>query len=351
MEHVFRKSGKIKPSIAMIQPYFGKFPNYFPLHLKTIEHNPEITWIFFTDDTEGYDWPVNAEIHSTSFEELRELIRGKFPFPVALDAPYKLCDFRPAYGYIFSEYLKDFDFWGHCDADVLWGNLDRYLSEEKLVSYDMLYREGAFRIFRNTDKMNFLFQREGGLFSFREVFSHKESHGFDEALSIQRIAEKSPDVRSYHCDNDVADINAFTHPLYIREVRKQKYPGQPGIFRSIINYKYQIFVWEDGHIFRWYLDGDTTKKDEFMYLHLMKRKMELSVAGDGKAYMVLPSKIIVDMDCSRVTDAEVRALSDADIPEQRENRLIRKMKKMTTQSWRQNKVNMKKVLYCFRMHS
>jgi hypothetical protein len=54
------------------------------------------------------------------------------------------------------------------------------------------------------------------------------------------------------------------------------------------------------------------------------------------------------MDCSRVTDDDVRALSDADIPEQRENSLIRKMGKMRNQSWRQNKVNMKKVLYYFR---
>jgi hypothetical protein len=316
--------------------------------LKTIEQNPEITWLFFTDDTEGYDWPANVKLYPMTFEELRDMIRGKFPFPVALDSPYKLCDFKPAYGYIFSEYLKDFDFWGHCDADVLWGNLDRYLSDEKLVSYDMLYREGAFRIFRNTDKLNFLFQRDEGLFSFREVFSHKENYCFDEALSIQLIAERSPDVRVYHCDNDAADINAFTHPLYIREVRKQQCPGQPGIFRSITNYRYQIFVWEDGHIFRWYLDGNTIKKDEFMYLHLLKRKMELSDAGDGNAYMVLPSKIIVDKDCTQITAADVRRLSEAEVMEPGENRLIRKMKKMRSMSWRQKWVTMRKVLYNFR---
>jgi hypothetical protein len=334
--------------VALIQPYFGKFPNYFPLHLKTIEHNPEITWLFFTDDTEGYDWPANVKLYPMPFEKLRKLLRKKFDFPVALDSPYKLCDFKPAYGYIFSEYLKDFDFWGHCDADVLWGALRRYLSDEKLDSYDMLYREGAFRIYRNTDKLNFLFQRDGGLFSYREVFSHKESYCFDEALSIQLIAEKSPDVRVYHCDNDVADINAFTHPLYIREVREQKYPEQPGIFRSITNYKYQIFVWEDGHIFRWYLDGNTIKKDEFMYLHLLKRKMELLDAGDGKAYMVLPSKIIADTDCARIAESDVRRLSEGDVPKQKENKLFRKLKKMKSMSWRQNRVDMRKVFYRFR---
>ena len=42
---------------------------------------------------------------------------------VTLDRPYKLCDFKPAYGFIFGEYLKEYDYWGHCDIDIVWGDL------------------------------------------------------------------------------------------------------------------------------------------------------------------------------------------------------------------------------------
>ena len=45
-----------------------------------------------------------------TFNELRKLIQSKFDFEISLEKPYKLCDFRPAYGFLFEEYLKEFRF-------------------------------------------------------------------------------------------------------------------------------------------------------------------------------------------------------------------------------------------------
>jgi hypothetical protein len=33
--------------------------------------------------------------------------------------PYKICDWKPFYGHIFREYLVAYDFWGHCDMDII----------------------------------------------------------------------------------------------------------------------------------------------------------------------------------------------------------------------------------------
>lgn len=100
--------------IVLIQPYFGKFPNYFELHLLSIRRNPDITWIFFTDDHTEYDWPSNAEVHYMGFDDMQRLVQSRFEFQISLEKPYKLCDFKPAYGWIFRDYLEGYDYWGHC---------------------------------------------------------------------------------------------------------------------------------------------------------------------------------------------------------------------------------------------
>ena len=39
------------------------------------------------------------------FDDLAKRIRDFFDFEVSLEQPYKLCDFRPAFGDIFAEEL------------------------------------------------------------------------------------------------------------------------------------------------------------------------------------------------------------------------------------------------------
>lgn len=90
---------------CFIIPYFGKLPNYFPLFLKTCQYNTNFDWLVFTDDGTEYDYPQNVQRVEMTFSELKQKIQSKFDFPISLSTPYKLCDYKPAYGYIFEEYL------------------------------------------------------------------------------------------------------------------------------------------------------------------------------------------------------------------------------------------------------
>ena len=56
-------------------------------------------------------------------------IKLKGMLNINLRSPYKLCDLKPAYGYIFNNLLKDFDYWGYSDLDLLFGNLDELLKK------------------------------------------------------------------------------------------------------------------------------------------------------------------------------------------------------------------------------
>ena len=92
--------------ILFICPYFGAFPNYFNLTLNSIKYNPTIDWLIITDITKQYDYPNNVKIINMKFEELQKKVQSCFNFKINLNAPFKMCDFRPAYGIIFKEYLN-----------------------------------------------------------------------------------------------------------------------------------------------------------------------------------------------------------------------------------------------------
>ena len=74
--------------------YFGILPDTLPITLKTIAENPGYNWLLFTDDTRRFKYPQNVRVCYSSFQKLRERIQKCFDFPIALETPKKLCDFK-----------------------------------------------------------------------------------------------------------------------------------------------------------------------------------------------------------------------------------------------------------------
>lgn len=154
----------MKKRIAFIIPYFGHFNKYFPLYLKSCETNRDLCdWIIFTDDNTEYAYPENVKVHYTSFETMQNLIWSKLGKSCKCDKPYKLCDYKAAYGYLFDDYLGDYEYWGHCDSDLIWGRISHFLSDEILSSYDKIFDLGHCTIYRNTEKISraFMFPLNG----------------------------------------------------------------------------------------------------------------------------------------------------------------------------------------------
>lgn len=296
--------------IILIQPYFGKFPNYFQLHLLSIAKNPNVKWLFFTDDRENYDFPSNTNVFYLSFDQMKNKIQEKFDFKIKLDKPYKLCDFKLAYGYIFNEYIKDYQFWGHCDVDVLYGDIERLLTPDVLENYDIIFRTGHFRLYRNEEKINLFFKNPKLQFGYKKIFSSNESYTFDEANSTQRELLHSG-FRYYDNDNLEADLDPFKDGIKLRCVyndakRRKKYQS----FRTIKNYENQIFAYDNGKIFRYYIEDDEIKKDEFINIHFLKRKM--NILGDFNSniekILITPNKFILNSE-KNITKDEIKILS------------------------------------------
>lgn len=250
-----------KKKIALVIPYFGKLPDYMDIFLKSLEFNKLVDVILFTDQEIEVNLP-NIIIYKSSFEDIKKRIQKKFDFEIYLNKPYKLCDYRPAYGYIFSEELKDYKFWGYCDLDEVLGDIMYFLSDEILEKYDKIYQHGHLSIYKNTFENNVRFMLDGGM-NYKDVFRTNVNCIFDEVIGIQTKYDILG-IDTYK-KRDCADILPW-HDKFLRAeshlIDKEKIN---------FNYKKQVFFWEQGKIYRAAFKDGSIIYDEFNYLHFQKR--------------------------------------------------------------------------------
>lgn len=154
--------------IRLIIPYFGKLPKFFPYFLLTAKRNQKIDFLIYTDQNVDQLEILNAEnieFKTLSFDDLRKKVQSKFDFEISLKTPYKLCDYKVAYGFIFEEELKGYDYWGFCDTDVLLGDIYQFLEEHSFFENDYARYGllGHLQIFKNSQEVNHVFMSGQGL--------------------------------------------------------------------------------------------------------------------------------------------------------------------------------------------
>ena len=96
--------------IVIIFPYFGTLPPQYKMWRASALRNQTVDFMFFTDaDVEPAN---NIIVYKMQFGDFRQIAQKAFDFPIVLDRPYKLCEYKQAYGYILQDYIKNYDFWG-----------------------------------------------------------------------------------------------------------------------------------------------------------------------------------------------------------------------------------------------
>lgn len=263
----------LNKKICFVIPYFGNFTPYFQLTLNSMGTNSDIDWLIFTDNRKEYCYPQNVKVNYMEFSELQELVQSKFDFTISLKTPYKLCDFKPAYGYVFSEYLKGCDYWGHCDIDVIFGRIRKFLTPEILGGgYDKIFELGHMTLYRNTEENNKRFMLTiGGTQRYKAVFRDSNNQIFDEGNkdSVCTLwAQYGFSVWKEHYCADIAQKSCFFNTVDL----DTKY------YKYIVNKRlHQIFWWDNGRLILSYMDNDIYREEEKLYIHLMRRTKNMKV--------------------------------------------------------------------------
>jgi hypothetical protein len=257
----------VLPSIALVTPWFGPLPPMFDLWLRSCAGNPSIDWLLFTDEPlADHPLPANVRHIAIDFASLRELFCERLELEVCLTAPVQLCDFKIAYGWIFKEWLAGYEIWGHCDVDLIWGDLRRFFPSSLLRAYPKVQNRGHLTLYHNTDELAQLYRQPHPTKDYRAVFTDPRLVGFDEWWGAHELAYlRGIDQYEMH---EFVDADPDDHGL--RGIRLR-------------NHAHQLFYWEDGALYREYVDDPGVdpedraypqiQRDEFAYLHFQKRAM------------------------------------------------------------------------------
>lgn len=151
------------PSIRFIIPYFGAWPFWMDFFLAGCARNPDIDWLFFTDCGIPENAPANVQFIEIPYIDYCVLVSEKLGIDFSPANPYKLCDIKPALGYIHAEHLVGYDFWAFGDIDVVYGDLRRYFTSARLAQKDLFATHsrrisGHLCLLRNTARMREAFK-------------------------------------------------------------------------------------------------------------------------------------------------------------------------------------------------
>lgn len=277
-----------KKKCVLILPYFGDFNQYFPLFLKSCAANPSYDWIIFTDNPFHYECPKNVRVMKTTLENIRTIASEKFGFEVALKSPYKLCDYKPAYGFLFEEYINDYEYWGHCDCDLIFGNLEKLLTPLLREGYDKLFAAGHLTVYKNTPENNRRFMKPlNGRYLYKEAYTTDRIFVLDEDYgghdNVHFIFLKDG-VRVY--ENDLCINPSIRFAKFVRAYY------EPSLHQFMVEpYRKARYYWDHGDIVRIEPDGNAVMRTSFLYLHLQMRKMRVGKNLDG-IIEILPDRFI-----------------------------------------------------------
>lgn len=264
---------ELNPSILILIPYFGKWPFWMPLFLKSCEYNPDVNWFLIGDCGEPDELPSNVSYEYSSFSDYCERVSSCLELDFYPDNAYKLCDLKPAYGFIHKEELQGYDFWGFGDLDLIYGNLRDYFTAEKLSKYDLFSTHerrvsGHLCLMRNNERFRNLFRQ---IPAFHERIQDKQHHALDEG-GFSRLFLKRKNF-----PKPLFNLVGLFNPLRRAAEFKEAYSTPNGRVPWIDGSKDfpDYWVWEDGR-----LTNSKMMGAKFPYFHFLGWKSGFAISPE-----------------------------------------------------------------------
>lgn len=251
-------------SLVKIIPWFGNWPEWFELFLESCRHNPDIQWLFFTDAAPPANSPDNVCFRVMSFEKYKALVSERLEINFNPTNPYKLCDIKPALGYIHYDEIRDYDFYAFGDVDVIYGQIRNFITDAKLKRFDVISTHekrisGHFCILRNVPYIRKSFMKVKG---WKQHLENPQHLSFDESHFTKVF------------------LPHRKHPKWLRKIWSisSKYQ-RCALFKEQFSTILSPIKWRDGTLthpktWLWKRGQLTNTKDqaEYMYLHFMNFK-------------------------------------------------------------------------------
>jgi len=126
-----------KKKVGFVIPFFGNWPHFTELFLMSCSGSKRADFLLLSEIAPPYELPSNVRHVPMSAAEMKTRFEKSTKMKFELIPGHKLCDFRPFFGLAFEDLLKKYEFWGYCDIDMMFGNIDKILDETYLETVDV----------------------------------------------------------------------------------------------------------------------------------------------------------------------------------------------------------------------
>lgn len=299
-------------SILVIHPYFGRFPKMFPFWLESCKLNKTVDFLIVTNQEIQSD-ADNIIIKKSSLTQVKSQLESICGMNIWLEKPYKLCDFRPLFGKLFSEYTQKYDFWGYCDCDLVFGDIRHFLTEEVLNNHDYILGWGHFHVQRTIDsKFDEVWRTARGLWrniGWKDVFASDQNEWFDELP--YGVAGRYYGLYPERCWMGYTDNHAIFESPALSQLPFQSLFNDYTLWKSWSCYQnhlnrlpflkrneggdlHHIIYQKEGiHLFTIGINQENRiEKREILYAHFYKRNLDIRISN--KSIFIIRPNAIVD---------------------------------------------------------
>lgn len=156
----------------MLTPYFGDFP----------------AWMDKYEPPAGYDWILDTDLKKFK-QRVGDILGIEYP---GVYGSGKVWDYRPCLGLLYSDEITSYDFWGHTDFDCVYGDVNKWVTDEFLSGLDVHsnhweYVNGCWSLYRNNRVVKTLF---AAYWEWLEKLKYPDANGWVEN-EYSRILERS----------------------------------------------------------------------------------------------------------------------------------------------------------------
>lgn len=255
----------MKNKVCFILPYFGNFPANFKLWLSSCKNNCDFYWKIYTDDRRKYDYPENVYVTYCTLSDLEKRFQMKLKEKCLLTSPYKLCDYKPLYGVLFEDELKQYSHWGYCDVDLIFGNLSHFITDNLLDEYDKLSVLGHLSVLKNNKRVNELFRK----CDYLEILNNPKTRTFDEIRF-------EPNINSLMAKEKMRILKTFPYSdigwLHYKFRTSEYISGNRCVLKEDCP---MLFAYKDKCAYQFSFRNEKIYQEEIAYFHFQKRNVEV----------------------------------------------------------------------------
>ncbi|WP_411846128.1 DUF6625 family protein [Roseibacillus persicicus] len=271
--------------------YFGDVPDSLSLWLESCGRNSDYEWLLVNDfGITNSNFPANVRSVQSSLEEVKELFSSYLALDVlSLENAYKLNDFKPLYWVFLEELEIDYDFWGYCDLDLMFGRIGNFIDDSLYEEYDRILGQGHLSLYRRCPTCLSLTAFPHPDLEVNNVFGNCDFFGFDEHFGVNIIC-KIHKLKFYENEGFLIDVIPRLDP--------------PRMTSAIGNKRAQKFIYYRGRVMQVYRSWNGRYRvKEFCYMHLQKRN--LSFAAGRRADLSLKGICVTSdglVEISKISD-------------------------------------------------